>query len=104
MCSEESGAPGSAGMLSITVLVSTPITPTAMPPSLARPVTTVWAHPLLASRQELQSKRPLCHASRPGLAEWEGSPAIAARGSNLAPASRVSCPLSILSALWVLLF
>ena len=37
--SEESGAPGSAGMLSMTVCVSTAMTPTATPPRRARPVT-----------------------------------------------------------------
>lgn len=35
--SEESGIPGSAGTLSITVADSTAMTPTGVPPSLARP-------------------------------------------------------------------
>lgn len=52
--SDESGMPGSAAMLSMTVLVSTAITPTGTPPSRARPVTTVRAQPA-CSRQ--QSKR-----------------------------------------------
>ena len=42
--------PGSAAMLSITVLVSTAMTPTGTPPSRARPVTTVRAQP--ACRQQ----------------------------------------------------
>jgi hypothetical protein len=49
--SEESGMPGSAAMLSITVLVSTAMTPTGTPPSRARPVTTVRAQPACRVRR-----------------------------------------------------
>ena len=45
MRSEESGIPGSAGTLRMTVLVSTAMTPTGVPPSRARPVITVRAQP-----------------------------------------------------------
>ena len=43
--SEESGIPGSAGTLRMTVDVSTAMTPTGVPPSRARPVITVRAQP-----------------------------------------------------------
>lgn len=39
--SEESGIPGSAGTCSITVADSTAMTPTGVPPSLARPASVV---------------------------------------------------------------
>ncbi len=45
MRSEESGMPGSAGTFRMTVLVSTAMTPTGVPPSRARPVITVLAQP-----------------------------------------------------------
>ena len=50
--SEVSGAPGSAGMLREVEAVSTAITPTAMPPRRARPVTTERAQPAWTSCQE----------------------------------------------------
>lgn len=59
MRSEESGMPGSAGRLSIMVLTSTAITPTGMPPSRARPVTTVRAQPA-CSRRSSGAQRVLC--------------------------------------------
>jgi hypothetical protein len=58
----ESMLAGSAGMLSSTVLVSTAMTPTGMPPSLARPQTTVCAHGCRISWNESLSKKPLSHS------------------------------------------
>ena len=86
MRSEESGAPGSAGMLSMTVCVSTAMTPTAMPPSRARPVTTLRAQPAWVSIQEPLSKRPLTQGSLPGDSDPTVLPAMAARGSSFSTA------------------
>lgn len=86
MRSEESGAPGSAGMLSMTVCVSTAMTPTAMPPNLARPVTTLRAQPACVSIQEPLSNRPLTHGSLLGVRGLTVRPAMAALGSSFSPA------------------
>ena len=86
MRSEESGAPGSAGMLSMTVCVSTAMMPTAMPPNLARPVTTLRAQPAWVSIQEPLSKRPLTQGSLLGVRGLTVRPAMAALGSSFSPA------------------
>ena len=57
-CSMESGLAGSAGETFSTERVSTPMTPTGIPPRRARPVTTVRAQPPRDSLKESLSKRP----------------------------------------------
>ncbi|KAH9419583.1 hypothetical protein DERP_009640 [Dermatophagoides pteronyssinus] len=52
---------GSAGIINSTARVSTAITPTGIPPSRARPVTTVNAQPDIISCQEPRSKKPSSH-------------------------------------------
>lgn len=58
----ESRLAGSAGNVTSTVRVSTAITPTGIPPSLARPVTTVCAQGFIISDQLPLSKNPLSHS------------------------------------------
>uniref|UniRef100_A0A182V822 Uncharacterized protein n=1 Tax=Anopheles merus TaxID=30066 RepID=A0A182V822_ANOME len=74
----ESRLAGSAGMVTSTVRVSTAITPTGMPPSLARPVTTVWAHGSIISANVPRSKKPVSQSD--GLAGLY-RPASIQRGS-----------------------
>src|SRR3569833_4667720 len=57
-CSIESGLAGSAGVMFSTLRVSTAMTPMGMPPSRARPTTTVRAQPPRDSTKESLSKRP----------------------------------------------
>lgn len=54
----ESKLAGSAGKVTSTVLVSTAITPTGIPPSLALPQTTVCAQGCIISSHDPLSKNP----------------------------------------------
>ena len=58
---ESTESAGSAGMTCSMDLVVTAITPIGIPPSFARPVTTVFAHPPRVSIQESLSKNPEIH-------------------------------------------
>ena len=70
-----SGKPGSPGMILHTERVCVATTPTATPPSRARPTTTVRAQPPISSTNEPASKR--CATSASGSS---GAPAAAAVG------------------------
>eukprot|EP00160_Parvularia_atlantis_P017284 Unigene5881_Nuclearia_a/m.17975 Unigene5881_Nuclearia_a/g.17975 ORF Unigene5881_Nuclearia_a/g.17975 Unigene5881_Nuclearia_a/m.17975 type:complete len:301 (+) Unigene5881_Nuclearia_a:796-1698(+) len=76
-CCCDSALAGSAGITASIVRVSTAITPIGTPPSRARPVTTVLAHPPSVSTNESRSNRPLTHRP-PFSSSW---PAIRHRGS-----------------------
>lgn len=52
---------GSAGVVASAVRVSVMMTPMGMPPSRARPTTTVLAHPARVSMKEPLSKNPEIH-------------------------------------------
>mmetsp|Transcript_17862 Transcript_17862/g.41326 ORF Transcript_17862/g.41326 Transcript_17862/m.41326 type:complete len:231 (+) Transcript_17862:628-1320(+) len=74
--SEALTSAGSAGLTASAVRFSVMTTPIGIPPSLARPTITVFAHPASASVKLPLSKNPLCHTP-----EESSPPAISVRGS-----------------------
>ena len=92
ICSMESGLAGSAGVTFSTERVSTPMTPTGIPPRRARPTTTVRAQPPSASSKEFLSKRPLRKPSSvcwPAM-RWRTSYGPFCGGQNVTSRSQVS--------------
>ena len=65
----ELGLAGSAGMVHSTERVSTAMTPQGIPPSLARPHTTVMAQLSSVSMNEPWSKNPLTQSPPPAMSD-----------------------------------